>query len=110
MIELNVYEKDGKTVSKTVKAEPIEIMFGTIRSLVALFKVDELENTAQILKTVTKAWDEVIDVLGECFPDMEDDDWNHTKLKDIVYVVVSILRGSLSDILSIPKEKNGKRE
>ena len=108
-LTLNVYEKSGE-ISKVCKAGTCDIMFGTVRKLMALFQVDELENTAQVLKTVASAWDDVTAILSECFPDISDDEWNMVKLKELVPVVIAILRDSFTEILTIPKDPKAKGE
>lgn len=101
-ITLNVYDKNGE-VAKECYAESVDIMFGTVRNLMRLFKVDELDNTAQILKTVGEAWNDVTNILSECFPTITDEEWNRVKLKELVPVIVSILRDSFAEILTIPQ-------
>lgn len=108
-IKLKVYGKDGE-VLKECKAKTVDIMFGTIRNLMKLFRVDELENTAQILKVVGSAWSDVTAILSECFPEMEDEDWDHVKLKELVPVILSILKDSFAEIVSIPKDPKVKGE
>lgn len=110
MIELKIYDKDDVTVKKTVKAEPVKVMFGVIRDLAALFKVDEMNDISQIYKVVTVAWEDVTALLDKCFPDIEDEDWRHVTLQDVVMAVFGILKDSLFILKDIPKEKNGMGE
>lgn len=104
-IVLKVYDKNGN-VAKESAAIQADIMFGTVRKLMRLFRVDELNNTAQLFKAVVGAWDEVTGILSECFPDITEEDWDNVKLKELVPAIVSILGDSFSEILTIPKEKN----
>lgn len=109
-IKLKVYSRGG-AVEKECVAESVDIMFGTVRNLMRLFSVDELENTAQILKVVSGAWTDVTAILSECFPDITEEEWDRVKLKELVPVIVAILRDSFAEILTIPKDpKNATRE
>jgi hypothetical protein len=102
-IKLNVYNKAGDVV-KECKAQTCDIMFGTIRKLMKLFKVDSLENTAQVLQIVVDAWDDVTGILAECFPDISDDEWDFVKVRELLPVVLVILRDTFAEILTIPKD------
>ena len=51
------------------------------------------------------AWEQLVEVLGKCFPDMEADDWEHVKLKELIPAILNILKASFADILSIPKDQ-----
>ena len=108
-IILHVYDKAGN-VTKECKAGTCNIMFGTVRKLMKLFKVDELENTAQILKIVAGAWDDVTAIMGECFPEMEDEDWDCVMLKELVPCMIAILKDSFLEIMNIPKDPKAKGE
>lgn len=108
-IKLKVYNENGD-VEKECVASSVDIMFGTIRNLMKLFKVDELENTAQILKVVGGAWNDVTKILSECFPDITDEDWDNVKLKELVPVIIAILKDSFAEIMMIPKDPKAKGE
>ena len=75
-----------------------------------LFKVDSLENTAQVLQIVVEAWDDVTGILEECFPDITDDEWNFVKVKELLPVVISVLRYTFAEILAIPKDPKADGE
>lgn len=102
-LEINVYdEKD--TIIKTCEAHTIDLEFGTIRSLMKLLNVDNVNDTGELLNIVYGAWEQLVEVLGKCFPDMEADDWEHVKLKELIPAILNILKASFADILSIPKD------
>lgn len=103
---LNTYDREGKIV-KTVEAQMFDIEFGTIRALMKVLDIDNIEDTAELLKTVTNAWEEILSILGQCFPEMEDDDWTHVKVKELLPVLLDIIRFTFSEIMTIPaSEKN----
>ena len=106
MIKLNVYDDEGK-VLKTVSAEKVKLKFGAIRSIMELLNVENIEDTASLLKTVYGAWGQLTRILTKCFPDMTEADWENVELSELVPAVIEILRYSFSEILTIPKdEKN----
>ena len=102
---LNVYDVEGNVI-KTVEAENLDIEFGHIRSIMRLLDVDNINDTWALLKTVYSAWDKLTEVLSQVFPDMEDEDWEHVKIKELVPEFLQIVRDSFAEILTIPTEKN----
>lgn len=103
-MELKVYDKKGN-VKKTVKAEMIDLEFGTIRSLMELLKIEDVKDTSGLLRSVYSAWDEITDILDQAFPTMKKSDWDHVKLKELIPMLLDILRYSFSEILTIPNEE-----
>lgn len=102
ILEINVYDKNGK-VKKTCTAEMLDLRFGTIRSIIEILNVENIEDTEQLLLTVTRAWEQVTGILSECFPDMSYEDWENVKMKELMPVLIGILRFSFREILTIPK-------
>lgn len=102
-LNLNVYDEQGE-VKKTCKAETVEIEFGTIRALMKVLNVEQLNDTGELLGTLFGAWEQVVNVLEKCFPDMEEEDWEHVKVKELLPMVVGILKESFKEILSIPTD------
>lgn len=100
-ITLNVYDNRNK-IAKTCEAKLVDIKFGTIRKLMGLLKIDEIDNTSQLLKVVYEAWEQIVEVLNQCFPDMDDDDWDNVKVNELLPVIVAIAKSALSDMLAIP--------
>lgn len=102
-IKLNVYDEKNNIV-KTSTAEVIELKFGPIRKLMKLLNVDDINDTAQLLKAVYGAWDELTKILNKCFPDMTDEDWDNVKLQELIPALVAILKYSFSEMLTIPTD------
>lgn len=102
-IEIKAYDNEGN-VTKICTAKMIDLKFGTIRAIMEVLNVENINDTAQLLNTIYGAWDQVVDILTECFPDMEKDDWENVKLKELMPVIMNILRYSFSEILTIPKD------
>ena len=109
-LKLNVYDENDNII-KTSEAKMIDLRFGTIRSLMELLKVDDINDTTQLLRTVYSAWAQVISILSKVFPDMKEEDWENIKLSELLPMLVAILKSSFAQILTIPTdEKNVTRE
>lgn len=102
-LTINVYD-DENNVVKTAKAEAVKIKFGAIRSLMKLLKIDDINDTGELMKTVYDAWEELTVILSKIFPDMSEEDWDNVELAELIPVVLEVLRFSFSNILTIPKE------
>lgn len=100
---LNVYDKENNIV-KTCEAVDAELKFGAIRSIMKLLSIDDINDTAQLLKTVYSAWEQLTAILSQCFPEMKEDDWDNVKLEELIPVIVGILRTSFGKILTIPSD------
>lgn len=102
-LKLNVYD-DENNVVKTATAEVMELKFGSIRSLMKLLNIDDINDTAQLLKVVYGAWEQLTKILNGCFPEMTDEDWDNVKVSELVVVLVAILKYSFTQMLSIPTD------
>ena len=102
-IKLNVYD-DENNVVKTSKAELIELKFGAVRSLMKLLNIDDINDTAQLLKIVYGAWEQLTKILNSCFTDMTDEDWDNVKISELMPVIVAILKYSFTQMLTIPTD------
>lgn len=102
---LNVYDENGEII-KTVEGNNIDIEFGHIRSIMQLLDIDNVDDTWGLLQVVYSAWDKLTEILSQCFPEMEDEDWEHVKVKELTPELIQIIRDSFSEILTIPTEKN----
>lgn len=100
---LNVYDEKDNIV-KTSEAKLIDLRFGTIRSLMELLNVDDIDDTSQLLKTVYGAWAQITNILGRVFPDMTEEDWENVKLTELLPILMTILKSSFVQILSIPND------
>lgn len=105
-ITLKIYDETGKNVVKIYEAVPYEIPFGTVRALMAILKVEELDNQAELLKLLSTAWDKIMDVLSNVFPECTDEEWDKLKTKEVLRVIVAIAKYAVTDIFNIPVEKN----
>lgn len=105
-ITLHIYDKTGKNLIKMYEAQPFELPFGTVRKLMAIVKIEDMDNQAELLKTVAEAWDEIMGVLNTVFPDCTEEEWDSVKAKEVLNVVIQIAKAAISDVFIIPTEKN----
>lgn len=103
-LTLNVYSEDKKSIAKTVKATEYDLMFGTVNKLMGILKIEETKDTTELLKVVYSAWNEITSILTEVFPEMEASDWDYVKVKELMPVIVTIAKYSITEALSIPTE------
>ena len=109
-LKLNVYDENDNVI-KTSEAQVVDLRFGTIRSLMELLKVDDINDTAQLLKTVYSAWAQIVGILSKVFPDLEEQDWENIKLSELMPLLMIVLKSSFAQILTIPTDsKNVTRE
>lgn len=102
-LKLNVYD-DENNVVKTAEAEVMELKFGSIRSLMKLLNIDDINDTAELLKAVYGAWEQLTKILNGCFPDMTDEDWDNVKVSELIPVLMTILKYSFTQMLTIPTD------
>ena len=100
---INVYNKSGEIV-KTATAHTIDLEFGTVRSIMEILKIDTIEDTTDLLKVIYNAWDSLVVVLSQIFPDMTPEDFEHVKVKELVPVIMDVLKYSFSEILGLPSD------
>ena len=104
---INVYDENDN-ILKTSTAQIVDLRFGTVRALMKLFEVDNINDTAELMRTVLTAWGQVTAILGRVFPDITDDEWENVKLGELIPVLVVILKSSFVQMMQIPadNEKN----
>ena len=103
---LNIYAPDGFTVEKTYKAVGYDLMFGTVRKLMKLIKIDQIDDQVEMIKTIYDAWGEITSVLSVVFPGVTDDEWDNVKVKELLPIIVGIAKYSVSEIMGIPASPN----
>jgi hypothetical protein len=103
ILKINVYD-DKDEIKKTVESRFVDIRFGTIKKLLAVLEIDQIDDTSELLRILYGSWKAVTDVLTKVFPEMKEEDWDGVKLSELLPVVVAILKGSFAQILTIPNE------
>ena len=102
-LKINVYD-DNDNVVKVCEAKPIDLKFGAIRSIMKLLKVDDINDTGELLKAVYNTWNQLTTILCDCFPEMTDEDFDNVKLNELIPTVVAVLKLSFTKILEIPSD------
>lgn len=102
-MKLTIYDLDKKTVKREVEGSTYDLWFGTVRNLMKLLKIDKAEDTSDLLGIVAGAWDEVIIILSDVFPDVTVEEWDYVKANEVISVILEILTHAVS---SITKQEN----
>lgn len=111
-MKLNIYEK--KSIVKTYEAGEYELMFGTVEDMIDAAKLDKIESgtDAEIViaatNLVTTSMDTVKDLLKDVFDGLTDDEIRHTRVSEIVNVIVDVIRYAISQISLFGGGKKGK--
>lgn len=100
-LKLKIYDENNE-VKREVKAEFVDIKTGTIRRLMKLLKVDNIDNTAALLKLVSEVWDELVKILDQIFPGVTEEEWDYVSLSDLMPIVVNVLKASFTQMAKIP--------
>ena len=104
-LKITVYNEDDEAI-KTCTAHTVDIKFGQVSAIMELMEVEKIENDMQMLSTIHKAWKQLVKILSKIFPDMTDDDWEFVSLKELLPVMVQIIKESFKEMMNIPKSKN----
>ena len=103
VFEIKVYGKDNEVV-KTCQAVDASLKFGAVRKVMALLDIDDIEDTAGLIKTIYGAWDQLTIVLTQFFPDMTSEDWDNVLVEDLIPVVLGIVKSTFAKIMGIPSD------
>lgn len=104
-LKITVYD-DNDNVMKECTAQTVDVKFGQVAAIMELLDVESVEDSVQMMRMIKKAWKQLVRILSKIFPDMEDDDWNNVSLKELLPVLILILRDSFKEMMNIPKSKN----
>ena len=102
-LKITVYD-DNDNVMKECTAQTVDVKFGQVAAIME--SVESVEDSVQMMRMIKKAWKQLVRILSKIFPDMEDDDWNNVSLKELLPVLILILRDSFKEMMAIPKSKN----
>lgn len=103
-LTLNIYDENDENIVKTLKSNTHVIMFGTVVKLMKLLKIEKMEDNLEVLSTIADAWDEITKILSKVFSDATEDDWNHVRMRDVVYIIINIGKFAITDALTIPSD------
>ena len=110
-LNLNIYR--GREIEKVYTADEYDIMFGTIEDLINLIDVDSLTGgktdadfvgaVAALLKGGISS---VRSLLKEIFPKVTDDELKRVKMKDVVAILVNVLKYGFVNMSGASNSKN----
>lgn len=103
-IKINIYDEKGEIV-KEATAHTLDLRAGTIRKLMQLLKIESMTDTAGLFMIVIDAWDEITAIMNECFPDVTEKDWDGVKVKELLPVIIRIMKYSFTEMMTIPADK-----
>jgi hypothetical protein len=110
-LNLNIYS--GKTVEKVYTADEFDIMFGTVEDLVSLVDVDRLSGNVTdtdfigaVAVLLKGGFGQVKTLLKELFPDVTDEELKHTKMKEVLAILVQVLKHGFSEMAAAGNTKN----
>lgn len=101
---LKIYDDKGQNVVKSYESTTYDLMFGTVKKLMELLKIEDMDNQMEMLKTIYNAWDEITAVLSAVFPGVTDDDWNNVKVKELLPIILDIAKYSVTEMFVIPTD------
>ena len=110
-MKLEIYNK--KEVVKTYESDPYSLEMGIVEDILKIVNIDDLQSldkkslTLLVVKTVPKSMNSFKYLLKEIFDGLTDDEFRHTKVKNIIDVILEIIVYSIEELgLSDDDEKN----
>lgn len=101
-MKLPIYEK--RNVVKTYETENYDLQFGTVEDVMTLFNVDKLKTGSDIelIKIVGEALPKCIQtvkpLMKDIFEGLTDDELKNAKMKDIINIIVEVIKYAFSQI------------
>lgn len=103
---LKIYDKSHRKIARIVKADEFDLFYGTVETVVEIIDIEKVNNNFDVIKIVLNAKDEIINLLKDIFPDVSDEEWKCVKVKDIVAVLLQIIKSTVTGINLLSDEKN----
>lgn len=110
-LNLNIYK--GKTIEKVHTANEFDIMFGTVEDLIALIDTDKLSGDvtdtdfiAAVAVLLKGGFGQVKNLIFELFPDVTEEELRRTKMKDVLGILVDVLKYGFSEMAGARTSKN----
>ena len=103
-IKLTIYNEDMETVKKECTANMVKVPFGLVRKLMNLFKVENLQDTTQILDIIMTSWEDVTKLLGRIFPDVTEEEWDYVDTSELMRVILSLIKYVFAEMVKIPTD------
>lgn len=109
-MKLDIYNK--KEIVKSYEADKYSIMFGTLREFIKIVNLDDIKSGSddEIMNLVIKALPNSIDLINhlikDIFDGITDEELDNVRIKDIVILIVEILKYSMVEMSAGIKQKN----
>lgn len=109
-LRLNIYEKNK--IVKTYTTDTYDLMFGTVEDFCDLIEIDNLKtgSDAEIIKMAGKAltsgMETVKDLFKDIFEGLTDEELRKTKIKEMIKIVVEVIKYSVTEMNKGIKQKN----
>lgn len=109
-LKLNIYNK--KEIVKTYTNDTYDLMFGTVEDFLELVNVDDMKtgSDAEIVmlvgKAIPKGMGTIKTLLKDVFDGITDEELKNTKVKEIVKILVNIIKSSVFEINKGVNAKN----
>lgn len=111
-MELKLTINKGKETEKTFSADAYDLTFGTMEDFIEIIDLDKLtsgsqeEFTAAGAKLITGGITQLKPLLLDVFPGLTEEELRDAKVKDLVSVILEILKYSIMQIQGATKGKN----
>lgn len=110
-LNLNIYR--GREIEKVYTADEYDIMFGTVEDLINLIDVDSLTGgksdadfVGAIAALLKGGMGEVRSLIKEIFPEVTDEELKRVKMKDVVAILVNVLKYGFVNMSGASNSKN----
>lgn len=106
-IKIKIYDKKGELI-KEATAQEFDLTMGQIRKIMELLKIDEKTDTAKFMEAVVDVWDEMTGILAEVFPDVTKEEMDRVKVKELMPVLLKIIKYTMGELMTIPVDKKNE--
>lgn len=109
-LTLNIYERNK--IVKTYSAEAYFLDYGTVEDIINTVDTDNLTDKSDeemgfaVIKMLPGVMDIIKPLLKDIFEGLTDDEIRHTRIKEIVKVILDVVTFTISDITGNGTEKN----
>lgn len=109
-LKLNIYNK--RKIEKTYTADTYDLMFGTMEDILNVIDVEKLQSSNQAdfvgaVGTLLKGGlGELKPLIMDVFEGLTEEELRRTRTKDLVKVVIEILKYSIVEINGVSSGKN----
>ena len=108
---LNIYEK--KKVVKTYEAESYDLTFGTLEDFLSVVDekmfaddVSDMDFAKLGFAVIKNSLGQLKPLLFDVFDGLTEEELRHTKVSELIGVIIAIAKYSISEIKGISNEKN----